>query len=147
MLKSKVILIIEDNPDDAALTLRAFKKCNTMNEIVVIPDGQEALDYLFCAGKYESRDPSISPTVILLDLKLTTMNGLEVLKRIRADARTKLLPVVILTSSKDGQDVDLCYEFGANSYICKPVDFNTFVDAIRQLEPYWLRLNEIPRSM
>lgn len=147
MSKTKVIIFVEDNPDDVALTLRAFNKCNKGHEIIVMQDGREALDYLFCAGKYESRDKSVKPAVILLDLKLKTMNGLEVLRRIRSDARTKLIPVVILTSSKEKPDIDRCYSLGANSYICKPVDFNKFVEAIRQLEPYWLSLNEMPRSV
>jgi two-component system response regulator len=147
MPKSKIILLIEDNPDDIALTLRAFKKCSRPHEIAVIQDGREALEYLFCTDNYASREKTAMPNVVLLDLKLKTMNGLEVLKRMRADARTKFIPVVILTSSKEKEDIDGCYGFGANSYVCKPVDFHEFVNAVRHLEPYWLGLNVMPRSM
>ena len=140
----KTILLVEDNPDDVVLTLRAFKINNVANEVVVAIDGLEALDYLFGTGKYTGRDMSIMPSVILLDLKLPNIDGLEVLKRMRADEHTKLLPVVILTSSKEEQDVISSYSLGANSYIRKPVDFNKFVDAVRQLQLYWLVLNERP---
>lgn len=143
-MNNKNILLVEDNPDDVALTLRAFKKNNIANEVVVVEDGLEALDYLFCAGKFKDRDKSRIPAVILLDLKLPKLDGLEVLKRMRADARTKLLPVVILTSSKEEQDILGSYKLGANSYIRKPVDFNKFVDAVRQLQLYWMVLNEQP---
>jgi two-component system response regulator len=141
---NKNILLVEDNPDDVALTLRAFKKNNIANEVIVVGDGREALDYLFGAGKYKDRDMKRVPAVILLDLKLPKIDGLEVLQRIRADTRTKLLPVVILTSSKEDQDILGSYKLGANSYIRKPVDFNKFVDAVRQLELYWMVLNEQP---
>jgi CheY-like chemotaxis protein len=140
----KTILLVEDNPDDVVLTLRAFKKNNIANEIVVAGDGLEALDYLFGTGKYKERNMSSMPAVILLDLKLPKMDGLKVLERMRADERTKLLPVVILTSSKEEQDVIGSYSLGANSYIRKPVNFNNFVDAVRQLHLYWLVLNELP---
>jgi two-component system, response regulator len=140
----KTILLVEDNPDDVVLTLRAFKKNNIANEVVVAGDGLEALDYLFGTGKFKERDMSIMPAVILLDLKLPKMDGLKVLERMRAHERTKLLPVVILTSSKEEQDVIGSYSLGANSYIRKPVDFNKFVDAVRQLELYWLVMNELP---
>lgn len=140
----KTILLVEDNPDDVVLTLRAFKINNVANEVVVAIDGLEALDYLFGTGKYAGRDMSIMPSVILLDLKLPNIDGLEVLKRMRADERTKLLPVVILTSSKEEQDIISSYSLGANSYIRKPVDFNKFVDAVRHLQLYWLVLNERP---
>ena len=141
-MRKKVILLIEDNPDDEALTLRAFKKNNILNEIVVARDGVEALDYLFGEGSHAGRDTSVMPELTLLDLKLPKMDGLEVLKHIRADERTRLLPVVILTSSKEEQDVINGYSLGANSYIRKPVDFRQFSEAIRQLGLYWLVLNE-----
>ena len=140
----KTILLVEDNPDDVVLTLRAFKKNNIANDVVVAGDGLEALDYLFGSGKYKDRDMSSMPAVILLDLKLPKMDGLKVLERMRADERTKLLPVVILTSSKEERDVIGSYSLGANSYIQKPVDFNKFVEAVRHLELYWLVLNELP---
>ena len=143
-MKNKIILLVEDNPDDVSLTLRALRKNNIANEVVVVGDGIDALDYLFGTGKYKDRDVSKMPAVILLDLKLPKVDGLEVLQRLRADARTKLLPVVVLTSSKEEQDVFGSYSLGANSYIRKPVDFNKFVDAVRQLELYWMVLNEQP---
>jgi len=142
--ESKFILLVEDNPDDVALTMRALKKYNITNELVVTRDGAEALDYLFATNVYANRDTSSLPTVILLDLKLPKIDGLEVLQRIRADKRTKLLPVVILTSSKEEQDIISSYELGANSYIRKPVDFIQFAEALRQLGLYWLVLNESP---
>jgi two-component system, response regulator len=141
---TKVILLVEDNPDDEALTLRALKKNNIKNEVVVARDGAEALDYLFATGKYVGRDTSILPQVVLLDLKLPKIEGLEVLRRVRADDRTKLLPVVILTSSNEDQDRIAGYGLGANSYVRKPVDFSQFLDAARHLGLYWLVLNEAP---
>jgi len=135
---------VEDNPDDEALTLRALKKNNITNKIVVARDGVEALDYLFRTGMYAGRDTSVEPELILLDLKLPKIDGFEVLKKLRADERTKLLPVVILTSSKEQQDVVNGYGLGANSYVRKPVDFQDFVDAVGQLGLYWLVLNERP---
>lgn len=143
-MSEKVILLVEDNPDDEALTLRALKKNNILNEVVVARDGEEALDYLFGTGKYDGRDTSIQPQVILLDLQLPKINGIEVLKRLRADKRTALQPVVILTTSSEERDIVNSYESGANSYIRKPVDFNQFIDAVRQLGLYWLVLNESP---
>ncbi|RJQ46260.1 MAG: response regulator [Gammaproteobacteria bacterium] len=143
-MNNKTILLVEDNPDDEALTLRALQKNNIVNEVMVAHDGAEALDYLFCRGTYAGRDPCRAPAVILLDLKLPKVDGLEVLKRLRADERTRLLPVVILTSSKEEQDLVNGYRFGANSYIRKPVDFNQFMEAVRQLGLYWLVLNEPP---
>lgn len=143
-MDNKIILLVEDNPDDEALTLRALKKNNILNELVVARDGVEALNYLFGSGMYTGRDISVMPQVILLDLKLPKVDGLEVLRRLRADNRTKLLPVVILTSSKEEQDLINGYNFGANSYIRKPVDFTQFMEAVRQLGLYWLVLNESP---
>jgi len=137
--------LVEDNPDDEVLTRRALKKNNIGNEVIVARDGAEALDYLFATGTYEGRDPSIMPQVVLLDLKLPKVDGLEVLRRIRANERTKLLPVVILTSSKEQRDLVDGYGYGANSYIRKPVDFAQFVEAVRQLGLYWLVLNETPQ--
>ena len=135
-MKNKIILLVEDNPDDVQLTLRALKQNKILNEVVIAHDGVEALEYLARA--------TVLPTFILLDLKLPKLSGLEVLKRIRADARWKLLPVVILTTSKEEQDVIKSYGFGANSYIRKPVEFEEFAEAVRQLGLYWLLLNEPP---
>lgn len=136
------ILLVEDNPDDEALTLRAFKKNNIKNDVVVAHDGVEALDYLFGTGAFTGRDPNATPAVVLLDIKLPKVDGLEVLRRLREDERTRLTPVVILTSSKEEQDLVRGYALGANSYVRKPVDFNQFTDAVRQLGMYWLVLNE-----
>jgi two-component system, response regulator len=141
-MADKVILLVEDNPDDEALTIRALKKNNIQNEVVVARDGVEALDYLFCTGAYADRDGSLLPSVTLLDLKLPKIDGMEVLKRVRANERTKFLPVVILTSSREDQDLINGYKLGANSYIRKPVDFTQFMEAVRQLGLYWLLLNE-----
>ena len=139
-----MILLVEDNRDDEALTLRALKKNNIKNEVVVARDGVEALDYLFGTGSYAGRDLTDMPQVILLDLKLPRVDGLEVLRRLRADERTRLLPVVILTSSNEEQDRIKGYGLGANSYVRKPVDFSQFIEAVRQLGLYWLILNEPP---
>ncbi|MEE8470044.1 MAG: response regulator [Dehalococcoidia bacterium] len=141
-MDKRIILLVEDNPDDEALTLRAFKKNQIVNEIVVARDGAEALDYLFATGPHAGRDVSVMPAMTLLDLKLPKIDGLEVLRRIRTDERTKLLPVVILTSSKEEQDIVNGYNLGANSYVRKPVDFNQFTDAVRDLGLFWLVLNE-----
>lgn len=143
-MDDKLILLVEDNPDDEALTRRALKKNNIRNEVVVARDGVEALDYLFGTGAYTGRDMSVMPTVTLLDIKLPKIDGLEVLRRLRADERTKLLPVVILTSSKEERDLIEGYKLGASSYIRKPVDFGQFTEAVRELGLYWLVLNETP---
>lgn len=144
MTEDKVILLVEDNSDDEVLTLRALKKNNILNKVIVAHDGVEAIDYLFGTGMYAGRDTNMLPQLILLDLKLPRLDGLEVLRRIRSDERTKLLPVVVLTSSKEEQDLVSSYSFGANSYICKPVDFNQFIVAVQQVGLYWLVLNECP---
>lgn len=142
MASERPILLVEDNPDDEALTLRAFHKNRIANEVIVARDGVEALDYLFGTGPHAGRDLSVAPAVILLDLKLPRVDGLEVLRRVRADARTNLLPVVILTTSREQQDIYEAYQLGANSYIRKPVDFEKFIYAVGQLGLYWLVLNE-----
>lgn len=141
---NKTILLVEDNPDDEALAIRALNRHHISNEIVVAHDGVEALDYLFGTGMYEGRDINIKPTVILLDLKLPRVDGLEVLRRLREDERTRLLPVVVLTTSTEEQDMLDSYSLGCNSYIRKPVDFIQFSEAIRQLGMYWLLMNEPP---
>jgi len=141
-VSDKVILLVEDNADDEELTLRALAKSNIMNRVVVARDGAAALDYLLVRGEHASRDPNEVPQVVLLDLKLPKVDGLEVLRQVRADPRTRRLPIVILTSSAEEQDVLRGYELGANSYIRKPVDFTQFVEAVRQLGLYWLVLNE-----
>jgi CheY-like chemotaxis protein len=143
-MEDKIILLVEDNPDDEALTLRALKKSNILNEVAVAHDGVEALDYLFGEGSHSGRDTSVMPQVVLLDLKLPKVDGLEVLRRVRADERTKLLPVVILTSSNEERDMLQGYSLGANSYIRKPVDFVQFGQSVQQLGLYWLVLNESP---
>ncbi len=139
-----MILLVEDNPDDEALTMRALKKNNIKNDIVVVRDGVEALDFLFATGAHAGRDTAARPEVVLLDLKLPKLDGFEVLKKMRADQRTRLQPVVILTSSREQQDIVNGYDLGANSYVRKPVDFQQFLDAVRQLGLYWLVLNEQP---
>ena len=142
-MTSAVILLVEDNPDDEALMLRAFKKNNITNEVVA-RDGAEALDYLFGAGKYSGRDARLIPQLILLDLKMPKVDGLEVLRSLRSDERTKLAPVVILTSSNEERDKLQGYQLGANSYLRKPIDFSHFAELVRQLGLYWLVLNERP---
>ena len=142
-MSEKTILLVEDNADDEELTVRALKKNNVRNELVVARDGVEALDFLFGTGTYAGRDTTVLPGLVLLDLKLPKIDGLGVLRCIRADERTRLMPVTVLTSSKEEQDIIKSYNLGANSYIRKPVDFNQFTEAVRQLGMYWLMLNEV----
>ncbi len=137
------ILFVEDNPDDVDLTLRALEQHSILNQVVLVSDGAEALEYVFCTGAYADREP-VLPELVLLDLKLPKVDGLEVLKRLRADERTKLLPVVVLTSSDEQKDLVNSYELGANSYVRKPVDFDQFREAVHQLKLYWLLLNVPP---
>jgi CheY-like chemotaxis protein len=143
-MENKLILLVEDNPNDEALTLRALKKSNLKNTIVVVRDGAEALDWIFARNAYATRDVHEMPQVVLLDLKLPKVSGLEVLRALRADPRTKSLPVVLLTSSREEQDVVAGYDLGANSYVRKPVAFGEFTEAVRQLGLYWMLLNEPP---
>ncbi len=143
-MEQKILLLVEDNPDDEVLTLRALRKHNLANDIVVARDGQEALDYLFGEGAHSGRDTRVLPQVILLDLKLPKVDGLQVLERLRANPRTRYIPVVVLTSSSQEQDMLRSYDLGANSYVRKPVDFEQFLEAACQLGLYWLVLNEIP---
>jgi two-component system response regulator len=143
-MNSKIILLVEDNPSDVGLTKRALGKSHVANELVVAEDGQEALDYVFGVGAHAGRDVTQLPALVLLDLKLPKVGGLEVLRRIRADERTRRLPVVILTTSKEEQDVATSYDLGVNSYIRKPVDFTQFAQAVQHLGLYWLVLNEPP---
>ncbi len=143
-MNSKVILLVEDNPDDVELTLRALKKSNILNEVIVAQDGVEALDYLHGTGKYAGRDVNAKPQLVLLDLKMPRKDGFEVLRNLRSDERTRLLPTVILTTSSEDRDKVESYKLGANSYIRKPVDFQQFVNAVQQLGLYWLVLNEAP---
>jgi len=141
-MSHRKILLVEDNPDDVLLTLRALKRNNIVNEVVQATDGEEALDWLFCRGPHASRDPEDLPAFILLDLKLPRVDGLEVLKALRSDPRTRLLRVVVLTTSREDQDVAESYSLGANSYIRKPVDFDEFIRVVGQIGLYWLVLNE-----
>ena len=147
MSNDRKILLVEDNPDDIELTLRAFKKNNIMNEIIVRRDGAEALDFFFGKDGVAARNNNYLPILTLLDLKLPKIDGLDVLKKIRSDIRTNLIPVVILTSSKEPGDLLSCYRLGCNSYIRKPVDFNQFTDTVRQLGLYWLLINECPHLL
>jgi len=140
----KTILLVDDNPDDVFLTQRALKKCNIAGEIVVANDGSEALDYLFGTGKYSGRDLSQMPASTLLDLKMPRISGIEVLRRLRENPRTRLLPVVILTTSREETDILQCYSSGCNAYVRKPVDFEKFAEAIKQLAIFWMVLNETP---
>jgi two-component system response regulator len=139
-----MILLVEDNPDDRELALLAFQEAGIPNQVITCSDGEEALEFLFATGAHAGRDTRVMPQVILLDLKLPKVDGLEVLKRLRADHRTRLLPVVVLTTSKEQKDMVESYRLGANSYVRKPVDFTRFIEACRQLGMYWLVLNEAP---
>lgn len=143
-MDNKVILLVEDDPDDEALAIRALKRHHISNEVAIARDGVEALDYLFGTGQYAGRDTRLKPTVVLLDLKLPRIDGLEVLRRLRENESTKLLPVVVLTTSNEERDLLESYSLGCNSYIRKPVDFLQFSEAIRQLGMYWLLMNEPP---
>ena len=143
-MPERPILLVEDNPDDEALTIRALKKNNIVNTVVIARDGAEALDYLFGKGEHAGRDTRLQPQVILLDLKLPKVDGLDVLRALRANAITHFVPVVILTSSKEEHDMMSGYELGANSYVRKPVNFTDFIEAVRQLGLYWLVINELP---
>ncbi len=140
------ILLVEDNPNDAELTIRALKKKNLANKIVHLKDGAEALDYIFCTGNYSDRDINNKPRAILLDLKMPKVNGLEVLERVKADKRTRSIPIIVLTSSNEDPDVKKCYDMGVNSYIVKPVGFDNFTKAVADLGFYWLLLNEAPNN-
>lgn len=146
MAKEKIILLVEDNPDDEELALLALRKNQIINHVVVVHDGEEALDYLFGRGDYMGRDTSQQPQVIMLDLKLPKVGGLEVLRKMRADPHTRCIPVVVLTSSSEEEDVLNSYRSGANSYVRKPVEFTRFAEAVQQLGLYWLNYNELPRS-
>jgi len=140
------ILLVEDNPQDAELTIRALKKRNLANQLHLVEDGAEALDFIFCRGAYERREMTSPPKVILLDLKLPKVSGLEVLKAFKTDERTRSIPVVIVTSSREDPDIQTAYALGANSYVVKPVDFDAFVDAMSRLGFYWLLLNQPPNN-
>jgi two-component system, response regulator len=144
MIRSRLILLVEDNPDDAELTLRAFEESKTFSQIVVAPDGEQALNYLFATGPYLDRDPKVMPDVVLLDLNLPKVDGLGVLRQMRSDIRTRRLPVVVLTSSNEESDIIRSYDLGANSFVQKPVDFAEFLNAAQQLGLYWLVLNQPP---
>lgn len=144
-LEAVDVLLIEDNPQDAELTLRAFKKSNLANNIIVIDDGAEAVDYLFCKGKYAGRPFVQRPKIVLLDLKLPKVNGLEILRMIKSDERTKTIPVIIVTSSREDPDIKKAYEVGANSYVVKPVGFDSFMESINKLGFYWLLVNSPPK--
>jgi two-component system, response regulator len=146
LIRPGIILLVEDNQDDVDLTLRAFDKHKLANQLVVTRDGVEALDYLFARGAHAGRDPKHMPELVLLDLKLPKVDGLSVLKQVRANAATRRLPVVVLTSSNEEKDIVSSYDLGANSFVRKPVDFAQFVDAARQLGVYWLMLNQLPMS-
>ncbi len=141
-MRADLILLVEDNADDEALTMRAFRKNSLFAEIAVARDGPQALDYLFCEGQFSERDPLRVPRVVLLDINLPKLSGLEVLRVLRNDPRTKLLPIVILTSSNEEEDLVNSYQLGVNSYIRKPVDYNAFMEAVKQLGVYWLTLNQ-----
>lgn len=144
MTAKRTILLVEDNPDDAELTLRAFEKHDLADAVVHVEDGEQALDYLFATGPYLGREDLARPTMVLLDLKLPKVTGLEVLERVRADVRTRYLPVIVLTSSDEERDIVACYQRGANSFVRKPIDYARFIEAAKQLGVYWLTLNQQP---
>ena len=144
-MDAKTILVVEDNPDDEELTLRSLRRAHIANKVVVAHDGSEALDYLYARGEYAERDPTQIPALVLLDLKLPIVGGIDVLKRIRAEPATRYLPVVIMTSSSEDEDMVKSYDSGANSYVRKPVDFSEFAGAVQQLGLYWLVLNSVPK--
>ena len=146
MTRTRIILLVEDSPNDVELTLRAFERSKIVNEIVVVRDGEEALHYLFATGPHAGRAPGRLPELVLLDLKLPKVDGLEVLRRMRANPATRRLPVVVLTSSNEDADILSSYDLGANSFVRKPVDFSRFIEASKQLGLYWLLLNEPPPS-
>ena len=146
-MDAKTILVVEDNPDDEELTLRSLRRAHIANKVIVARDGGEALDYLYARGAYAERDPSQIPALVLLDLKLPVMGGFDVLKRIRAEAVTRYLPVVIMTSSSEDEDMVRSYDSGANSYVRKPVDFSEFAGVVQQLGMYWLVLNNTPKLL
>ena len=143
-MENKIILLVEDNPDDEELTIRSLRKANVINKIEVVRDGKEAMDFLFCKGNYSARSEHEKPAVILLDLKLPKLSGINVLKRIRGDERTLMIPVVVLTSSSEEEDKVSSYRLGANSYVRKPIDFSRFADAVTYLGVYWMLYNEPP---
>ncbi|MCK9351702.1 MAG: response regulator [Candidatus Pacebacteria bacterium] len=144
-MKEVEILLVEDDSNDAELTIRALTKHNLANNLLWVKDGEEALDFIFCTGEYSARNIHYPPKVILLDLKLPKVNGIEILRKIKTDEQTKTIPVVVLTSSKENRDLDVCYSLGANSYIVKPVEFEKFVAAVSETGLYWLLLNEPPK--
>ena len=146
MIDPAEILLVEDNPNDLELSLYALKKYNFANHLHVARDGEEALEFIFCTGRYSERRIEDTPKLIMLDLKLPLVDGIEVLERIKADSRTRTIPVTVLTSSREGPDISRCYELGVNSYIVKPVDFEQFVEAVRELGCYWLLYNQPPKS-
>jgi two-component system, response regulator len=139
------VLLVEDNPNDVELTLRALQKHNLANNVYTVKDGEEALEYIFCTGRYSGRDISFPPKVIFLDLKLPKVSGLEVLRKIKSDDKTKAIPVVVVTSSQESQDIQECYKLGVNSYIQKPIEFDNFVKAISDVGLYWLAVNKSPK--
>lgn len=146
-MQERYILLVEDNPDDEELTLMSLEKSGVLNEVKVVRDGEEALEFLFAEGQYRDRDPTALPAVILLDLMMPKLNGFEVLERVKNNPATKCVPVVVLTSSSEEEDLIASYKLGANSFVRKPVEFNRFADAVRQLGLYWLLLNEPPHSI
>ena len=144
IVKDFEVLLVEDNPNDVEFTLRAFKKNNLENKVHIVKDGEEALEFIFATGRYASRDVNFPPKVVLLDLKLPKVSGIEVLRKIKGDERTRTIPVVVVTSSQEAQDIDECYKLGVNSYIQKPIEFENFVKAVTDVGMYWLMVNKSP---